>query len=237
MFVLIFITVPASASEPFVGSKRELGLTVGLLVSAALLEWKPINNDHPFIGGKQISYTSRERVPDWMIGVMHLSAAGAIWLNPNKDDRKRFGHGYEMATSINAFATALTKAVVGRRRPNYDAALHQGVESNSKSFYSGHSSNSFMAATYLSLYTLRSTENRFWRLTLPTLFYSGATYTAWSRVADHRHYPSDVIVGAVAGSTVGMLVFRWYDGMQSTKTESVARFVPYPGGIMLTTPI
>ena len=223
-----------AAASDFVGSSREYGLTASFLVSTALLEAFPLNDDRPLMGGEQRPYVATERVPDWMLVVVHCSALGSIQFTYDGDDPALHARGYVMAASMNAFATSLTKAIVGRRRPNYDDAKLRGVATKSKSFYSGHASNSFMIATYASLYTWRRTESVAWRAAVPPILYSAAAYTAWSRVADHRHYTSDVIVGAAAGTAVSAVVFRWYDGMGDGEPASAVRMVPYPGGVSAT---
>lgn len=236
--VILAAAQPTHAtSASFIGSPTEYALVGGMLGATALLEWKPINQNHPLIGGEQRSYIERERVPDALLGAVHVGALAVTRFHPTTTEAQvRYSHGYVMAASVNAVATSLTKAVVGRRRPNYEDAPNHGTESTSKSFYSGHASNSFLIATYLSLYTWRQADNRAWEIGVPALLYAAATYTAWSRVAEHRHYPSDVIVGAVAGTTVGALVFTWYDRMTPSNATS-ARIAPYPCGIAIILPL
>jgi len=236
--VIFTAAQPAHAtSSSFIGSTTEYALVGGMLGATALLEWKPINQNHPLIGGEQRSYIERERVPDWLLGATHVGALAVTRFHPaTSEARVRYSHGYVMAASVNAFATSLTKAIVGRRRPNYEDAPNHGTESNSKSFYSGHASNSFLIATYLSLYTWRQADNRAWEIGIPAMLYAAATYTAWTRVAEHRHYAGDVIAGAVAGTTVGALVFTWYDRMAPSNATS-ARIAPYPRGVAIILPL
>jgi len=108
--------------------------------------------------------------------------------------------------------TALAKDLVYRMRPD---------GSDSQSFFSGHSSTAFCAASYLSLELndwfdhwekTRTDDNL--RLTLKVgssvAFYAGAVYVAYSRIHDEKHYVSDVAVGAVVGTAVGTLMYHWY---------------------------
>jgi len=190
--------------------------------------------DDPLIGGPQKSFISQERVPDWMLPVAHLAALGAIRFSPDapRSDRIRHAHGYLMAISLNQFGTSFVKGIVGRRRPNEEAARALGRRTRSKSFYSGHASNTFCLATYATLYAWRRTDRSIVRAAVPLALYGAATYTAWSRVAEHRHYPSDVIVGGVAGSGVAVLLFRWYDRMPVPAAERIA-VGPVPGGLAI----
>lgn len=76
----------------------------------------------------------------------------------------------------------------------------------SGSFYSGHSSAAFLTAVYLSYtYPMRHPDFQgqawLWAGTLTT-----ASAVAGLRVAAGKHFPSDVIVGALAGGFLGWLL-------------------------------
>ncbi|TMS32234.1 hypothetical protein L596_000102 [Steinernema carpocapsae] len=77
------------------------------------------------------------------------------------------------------------------------------------SFYSGHSSFSFYAAWYTSLYLqARLYRPLFSRLLLPVIQFSlfgGAAFVAYSRVSDYHHW-SDVLVGSAMGSVIGIMM-------------------------------
>ncbi|KAJ1371352.1 hypothetical protein KIN20_033293 [Parelaphostrongylus tenuis] len=76
------------------------------------------------------------------------------------------------------------------------------------SFYSGHAAFSFYAAWYTSLYLqARLYRPLFSRLLLPVIQFSlfgGASYVALTRVSDYKHHWSDVLVGALLGSAIGI---------------------------------
>nr|CAD2174751.1 unnamed protein product [Meloidogyne enterolobii] len=77
------------------------------------------------------------------------------------------------------------------------------------SFYSGHSAFSFYAAWYTSLYL----QARCYRplgsqLVLPAVqffLFCGASFVAYSRVSDYKHHWSDVLVGVLIGSAIGII--------------------------------
>lgn len=77
------------------------------------------------------------------------------------------------------------------------------------SFYSGHSAFSFYAAWYTSLYL----QARCYRplgsqLVLPAVqffLFCGASFVAYSRVSDYKHHWSDVLVGVIIGSAIGII--------------------------------
>ncbi|NP_001380219.1 Phosphatidic acid phosphatase type 2/haloperoxidase domain-containing protein [Caenorhabditis elegans] len=78
------------------------------------------------------------------------------------------------------------------------------------SFYSGHSAFSFYAAWFTSLYLqARLFRPLFSRLLLPViqfLLFGGAAYVSLTRVSDYKHHWSDVLVGAIMGSAIGVFV-------------------------------
>uniref|UniRef100_A0A1I8AE17 AcidPPc domain-containing protein n=1 Tax=Steinernema glaseri TaxID=37863 RepID=A0A1I8AE17_9BILA len=78
------------------------------------------------------------------------------------------------------------------------------------SFYSGHSSFSFYAAWYTSLYLqARLYRPLYSRLLLPVIQFSlfgGAAFVAYSRVSDYKHHWSDVLVGSAMGSAIGIIM-------------------------------
>jgi membrane-associated phospholipid phosphatase len=104
----------------------------------------------------------------------------------------------------------LAKNIVYRMRPN---------GSDNQSFFSGHSSTAFCTASYISLelgdwydrWEFTKTNDAL-RLTLKIgsdiSLYAGATYVAYARMHDEKHYFSDVAVGAVVGTVVGTLMYR-----------------------------
>lgn len=90
-----------------------------------------------------------------------------------------------LATGTNANVTGLLKEIVGRKRPN-------GV--GHRSFPSGHTSNSFVAA---------SVANGLYGKKVGLTAYLAAVIVAGSRIHDNKHYLSDVIAGAILGTAIG----------------------------------
>lgn len=86
----------------------------------------------------------------------------------------------------SSWAYAL-KYAVNRTRPNGDP----------RSFPSGHATAAFATATVLQ-------EHYGWKLGLP--MYAAAAYVAAERVTQQKHWPSDVVAGAVLGTICGRTV-------------------------------
>jgi membrane-associated phospholipid phosphatase len=111
----------------------------------------------------------------------------------------------------------MTKPIVGRKRPivfNTDLSVEQryGMTMSDDdadvlfSFFSGHAAGAFATATFLSkvftdLHGRSIWSDLVWGSTL-----SAATMAAHSRVKAGKHFPSDVIAGAVAGSAIGYMI-------------------------------
>jgi membrane-associated phospholipid phosphatase len=113
------------------------------------------------------------------------------------------GEAYTLSSALDIFVRSLRvhprPFVYGTEAPLAD----RGAGEASGSFYSGHASAAFLAATYLSCtYPLRHPEFKggawLWAGSL------GAAATVASlRVAAGKHFPSDVVVGAAAGAFFG----------------------------------
>ncbi len=103
------------------------------------------------------------------------------------------------------------KRIVGRRRPlayNPLALLREGAGQGDRSFYSEHTASTFAMAT---AYTcLLARRHRDWRVVLPLALgpYALAGATACLRVRAGKHFWTDVLTGAAAGSAVALLAAR-----------------------------
>jgi hypothetical protein len=103
------------------------------------------------------------------------------------------------AQLVSQVMTHGLKLSVGRERPDGERW----------SFPSGHSSASFAVATVLA-------SHGGWKFGVPA--YAGAAYVALSRMAERRHYASDVIFGAAIGIVAGRTVTR--DGATSWRISA-----------------
>jgi membrane-associated phospholipid phosphatase len=113
---------------------------------------------------------------------------------------------YGQAMGVSLLANTITKKWVLRARPythNEDVDQdHEGDENYS--FYSGHSALSFTAAVSGSTLFAAVEEDvnlsaTHWGATLGL-----ASFTAHARIRAGRHYPTDVLVGSLAGVAVGL---------------------------------
>jgi len=91
------------------------------------------------------------------------------------------------AQTLNAIITRGMKVAAGRRRPG----------GGPDSMPSGHTTASFASASVLN-------DHFGWKVGVPS--FAVASFVGWSRVRDHAHWLSDVVVGAAIGTAVGHTV-------------------------------
>jgi membrane-associated phospholipid phosphatase len=144
-----------------------------------------------------------------------FGTAGLTALAHTQSDH-RFGDAVVLGSmwfQTNLSTLMLTDAVknsVRRNRPfvyNERAPLDARMEADArKSFFSGHASltacNTFFAAK---VWSDMHPDSRW----TPVVWSAAAlvpAYVAWQRVEAGKHYPSDVVVGAVVGAAVGYLI-------------------------------
>jgi membrane-associated phospholipid phosphatase len=100
------------------------------------------------------------------------------------------------------FAARRQRPFVHYSPPGPTGVLTQDPNDNNLSFYSGHTSMTFSLATAAgTVATLRGYRNAWavWAVGMPL-----AAATGYLRMAADKHYLSDVLVGAVAGSAFGV---------------------------------
>ena len=98
-----------------------------------------------------------------------------------------------LSVGIGVVASQAMKSAFNRTRPQYkySSEIFSLSRANTKSFPSGHTTMAFATATTLTL------EYKKWYIAVPA--YAWATGVAYSRMYEGKHYPSDVLAGAVLG--------------------------------------
>jgi len=116
-----------------------------------------------------------------------------------------YGESLALSTSLHS----LVKFAVRRPRP-YTYQLQPGAACETKdcsvSFYSGHASTAFAAAVAGSYLFAESARDRGSRYAMWGFELALASATSNLRVRGGMHYYSDVLVGALAGTSVGIVV-------------------------------
>jgi len=131
--------------------------------------------------------------------------------------RRTLLYGETLATSL--FANSFVKYIVQRPRPYvYHGdpkvkawAATQGSDAQ-VSFYSGHASMSFSAATAGSILFSLSSDSDGAKAAVWGTELALASATSVMRVRAGKHFPSDVLVGALAGTAIGVVVPALHTG-------------------------
>jgi len=130
---------------------------------------------------------------DWIAGAISLGSLGYGYISR---DKKMQRNGYELllVAGINTGVSELLKITVNRTRPGiqYPNVVFPSSPSNDKSFPSGHTSMAFAVATTLTL------QYKKWYVAVPAYLWAGSV--GYSRMYLGKHYPSDVLAGAIVGA-------------------------------------
>jgi membrane-associated phospholipid phosphatase len=189
------------------------GVAAGLALAPRVLGWGP--DSAPCAPCDRSSVPAFDRwavhdpIPAWgtasTVALLGLGAAVAADLG-----RREHGGAYVVAAVQSALwaegATELLKAAVGRARPVLytDGAPEVAhVKENVRSFPSGHASVAFSLAT---TYWLARRDISGSPGVAAWLGLAAAAGVGVMRVAAGRHFPSDVVAGALLGTASGVIV-------------------------------
>lgn len=127
-----------------------------------------------------------------------------------KKDNDLTHKGLAIGSSYVATAvlTLTLKNIIKRPRPHetYPTIIYAKSSTGSYAFPSGHTSSAFSTATSLSLAFPK------WYVTVPAFAYASAV--GYSRMDLGVHYPSDVLAGALLGSSTAYLTFKMNKALQ-----------------------
>ena len=129
----------------------------------------------------------------WVSGSAML---GTLAIGLIEHDKERQHDAYEMliAVGINVVVTDGLKTIFKRVRPaeEYPGEIYTLTKSRDASFPSGHTSLAFATATAMSL------TYKKWYVTVPAYVWAGCV--GYSRMYLGKHFPSDVLGGALIGT-------------------------------------
>lgn len=132
-----------------------------------------------------------------------------------EDDTKRDYSGtwqFAKAALSSRIVTEALKFSIDKQRPD-----HSGDDS----FPSGHTADSFMAATFIN-------QRYGWHYGVPALVL--ASYVGYTRVASDKHHIEDVLVGAAIGSVAGWFFTQPYKNITLTPMVNKDQYGLYLSG-------
>jgi undecaprenyl-diphosphatase len=178
IFVCLFTTAPKAQSIAELNTLRRINPN-----NPNNAVWNNLSNTSKYISvGVPVGY--------FVAGLIH-------------DDKALKQKAAYTAASIllNTASTTLLKNVVKRERPynTYTGIFPDKIESD-YAFPSGHTSSAFATATSLAITTKK------WYVAVPAFAWSASV--GYSRIYLGQHYPSDVIMGAIVG-TSSAIICHW----------------------------
>jgi len=127
-----------------------------------------------------------------------------------RDDWQTYLLMYAETLALNGGAGQLVKAVTGRTRPyayNPDVPVELKMSPIAReSFYSSHTSFAFSSAVFLAATLVDYGADADLAPYAVGLAALGATAVGVLRYASGKHFPTDVLVGALAGSLIGWAI-------------------------------
>jgi hypothetical protein len=208
---------------------RRIGFAVPLLVAVAGAS----GSADP---GSGVDLRWQRSIEGWTVGGRRDVAEGFTKLGETETGIALLGSLYlvsrwtdstrtQRAASLSAEAlmnaglhTALLKRLTRRTRPAAGGVGEFFVDrpvdgQDARSFPSGHASGAFAVAT---VFAWEFRDKRW----VPWVAYGTATLIALSRVGLGRHFPSDVLAGAILGHSMGRLVVRRTGGTDDSRPWS-----------------
>ncbi|HPF71758.1 MAG TPA: phosphatase PAP2 family protein [Candidatus Krumholzibacteria bacterium] len=153
-----------------------------------------------------------DRAADRLVWVVALAPVGLMAAGPGRDEAGHLAVMYGETLLLSGGTTFALKNLVRRPRPflyNDDPRIDDDLRRSGtahRSFPSGHTAQAFagavfFAGTYARLHPGASSRGWVWAGCL-----GAAATTGWLRVEAGRHFPTDVLAGAVLGAACGWLV-------------------------------
>ncbi|HPY97232.1 MAG TPA: phosphatase PAP2 family protein [Candidatus Cloacimonadota bacterium] len=126
------------------------------------------------------------------------------------ENRKTYSLLYLQSFAVTNFVSSLTKSITKRKRPYvYNTNLSDEQRTNreaTNSFVSGHAANAFMASAFMMKIMYDDKVYRNYQLVIFPVFALGAGATSMLRYSAGKHFPSDIIAGAIVGAACGYII-------------------------------
>ena len=157
-------------------------------------------------------------ISDWTMRAALLLPAALFVHRDVRADAVNVGMLYLQTLAVTGMITELTKVSILRVRPyayNPEVAVanKKAVDAR-KSFFSGHTSTSFAGAVFFAKVFSDYHPHSKWKPYVWAGSLGLSSVVAFSRVRAGRHFPTDVLAGAVVGGLVGY----WVPGLHKKKS-------------------
>jgi hypothetical protein len=140
------------------------------------------------------------------VGGIYATVGLASIVFPEKEQFKEIFHQGSVSALYTSVVIMGLKHLIQRKRPHMTQSPYDFGSVLKKPHYhslpSGHTAMAFSLASVIEMNTNSKV--------LGFLAYSMAGVTAWSRMHDHKHWASDVLMGAVLGTVVSRSVIDSY---------------------------
>lgn len=211
---VVLLDIEHVLASPFHWRGREW-----LLVSASTAAVAAIS-----LADKSVSDAARERGPSFgfvgdtleglgdgrsfvLLGGFYL--AGAIGHDSKAKDV--FFDGLSASLIASGMITPVLSTLIGRERPTSDQGAYAFHPFDGRALPSGHATQAFAVASVIA-----TSYDQLW---VKAVAYGAATVGAYARVRRGKHFPTDVVVGAVIGTAVGRSVVQFNRNLRSGEKE------------------
>lgn len=183
-------------------------------------------SDHtPLFGSQRSAYDAS----DFLRGITGIGMAATLLATPSGEDAEAMLTNKARGALVEIAGIVLTQAATGSIKRATDRERPNRV--NSRSFPSGHSSNS---AAYAAL-ARRNVDHLHlsdaWKRGAKLGLTAASGLTAWARVEAKAHYPSDALAGLALGNFISVFVHDAFLGLD--ENAPLLSVSPQPGGAML----
>jgi len=201
-----------------------IAVIIFFIVGAIVESRVPAHQRITIANDPSLSYPLEDDIfPIWLLLLLSFAIPVAVFalaqfIYKSTHDFHHATLGLFVSLTLTYFFTDIIKVFAGRQRPDYFAMINAGnIQDAQESFPSGHSSFSFAAFTFLSLYIsgkshVYSDENgghvfKFVFSLLPLVL---CTSIAVTRTVDYHHNFSDILAGALLGAGLAIPSYFLY---------------------------
>lgn len=240
---------PDDELDPGVDFALHGAITAGLLAGTLLVTLVPVDRgelwERHIFGplDRRVENDFSASAAQWSDGLLALTLVSPVLLELPRGLRRDTGQRllmYSEAVSASLLLNNLAKYLVQRPRPyNYhpDPRVQGYADASGDdahlSFYSGHASSAFAAAVAGSYLFSLGPAGEDAKAVVWLIQTTLATATAGLRVRAGKHFYSDVVIGAVAGSGMGLLVPALHAGEGGLRMPSGLEWGAMAGGVIL----